>query len=115
MNLQEIKDIIDWEIAHLRAYENPNDIQVLIDLNEPSVGPHASSAIKSIYMGFDWESGQIRISPVKQLISESKSRSIPIPTVKSESGGVSFTACAKCLMKVAKDDWYCRHCGQRMR
>lgn len=115
MNLQELKEIIDFEIENLRDYENPQNIQVLITINDRSIGGRASSAIRSVNMGFDWESGQLRISPVKQLISESSSRSIPVPTTKAESGGMTFTACAKCLMKVSKDDGYCRHCGQRLR
>lgn len=114
MNLAELKESIDWEIAHLERYQQLNEIQVLITLKDRSVGGRASSAIRRIDMGFDWESGQLRIEPEQRLIAEAKSRSIAMPTVKAESGGVTFTACQKCMMKVAKDDGYCRHCGQRL-
>jgi len=114
MNILQLKNIIENVIGRLRDCENPEDIPVLITLSDPSVGVQASSKIQSAGMGFDWEHGQFRIYPVKKIISEEKSRSIPIPIAKYEFGGVSFNGCQKCRLKVAKDDAYCKHCGQRL-
>ena len=114
MKLLELKQSVDFAVENLRDYQSPSDISVLITTNDRSVGGKACSGVRSVDMGFDWEDGQFRIEPSSYIITESRSRSHPVPVTNCESGGVTFTACGKCLMKVAKDDGYCRHCGQKL-
>lgn len=115
MNLKELKEIVDFEIKNLREYEKPEDISVLITLSESSMGARASSSIKYIGMGFDWEHGQFRIEPSLSLVRKGNALTDVKPVVKDDFSGVKFWACPKCRLKVAKDDIFCRHCGQKLR
>ena len=70
MNLKELKNIVDFAIENLQHHQNPEEISVLITLSESSVGSRASSTIKYVGMGFDWEHGQFRIEPVTLVSKE---------------------------------------------
>lgn len=93
----------------------PNDTEVLITISNAIVGARDSVGISAIYKGIEFESGQIRIEPMKKIYNNILRMDSPAGIVREEFGGVSFNACGKCHMKVAKDDLYCRHCGQRLR
>lgn len=86
------------------------DSEVLITLKDPSVGARANVGIDYAGMGFDHEAGQFRLEPDEHLYKSLR---------MDEPAGVSklenFYICNKCLRKVAKDDRYCRHCGQKLR
>lgn len=115
MNLEELKYIVDRTIEHLHDYENPKEIPVLITLSENSIGSRASCEVSFVGMGFDWEHGQFRIEPSKSLVRKGNAPTDTKKIIRHEFGGQKFWACPKCVMKVAKDDGYCRHCGQRLR
>lgn len=53
MNLKELKKTVDRLMDHSKDGEE----SVAIALAEPSIGPIATTPLKSINIGFDWESG----------------------------------------------------------
>ena len=56
MTLKELKDIIN------ALYNDSNkDNRVYISLKEESIGPVATTEVKSICPGFDWNHGKILI------------------------------------------------------
>lgn len=67
LSLLDLKRIVDT--ACLKECQ-PESIPVLIDLNEPLIGARASERIVAASMGFDWESGEFRLSPKRNLIHE---------------------------------------------
>jgi len=91
---------------------------VYVTLKEPSIGARASVPISSIISGFDWESGQIRIEPEKDLIRKEKDRDIPQETIKREIPNGDkvrrVRKCPVCGEIVKKDFRYCHGCGQRI-
>ena len=94
---------------------NDPDTEVLITLSDRSVGGRAAARIQGIYSGIDFEHGQLRIEPAEKIFRNINRFDHAVGTIKQEFGGVKFTACSNCWMKVSKDDLYCRHCGQRLR
>lgn len=115
MNLSELKSTVDFTIKHLQDHQKPEDINVLITLEENSVGARAYSGVRYVGMGFDWEHGQLRIEPTKKLISKENALTNVKSITKLEFGGRSYWGCPRCTQKIAKDDFYCRHCGQKLK
>lgn len=114
LNLEKLKSIIDFEVENLHD-KQPKDIPVLITLSESSIGARASIGVKYVGMGFDWEHGQLRIEPNIPLTRKGESLLDIKKVIRHEFGGQSFNACPRCIHRVAKDDCYCRNCGQRLR
>ena len=52
-----------------QVLEKSGDGELRILLANPSMGPSASSAVKGINAGFDWNSGMIFVSPDEALLS----------------------------------------------
>lgn len=112
MTAQELFDHLKW---YLEAREVDPDTHVLITLSDSSIGGRASVGIQGLYTGMDWETGQLRIEPKEKIFRNIKRMDVPVGITRETSGGISFNACDKCRMKVAKDDMFCRHCGQRLK
>lgn len=68
MNLSELKIKVDDAIKNLHKDQRPEDITVLITLDEDSIGQRACSGIRNINLGFDWERDQLRLEPEKPLV-----------------------------------------------
>lgn len=100
---------------YLESKEINEDTPVLITLADASVGGRANVEINSVCLGFDWESGQLRIEPKEKIFRNIHRFEVPIGVIREEFGGVKFNACGKCHMRIAKDDRFCRHCGQRLK
>ena len=117
MNLNELKNYVDFKISNLNEYESAEEIPVLITLSEPSAGARASCKIRSISTGFDWEHGQIRIEPEQKLVRMGKTLNdvVPVYEYNSLTGGRKSYICNTCGCAVSKDDRFCKHCGQRLR
>lgn len=94
------------------AIEGYKDVRILT--KDPSVGGSASMGIESVCAGFDWDDGTLFVVPSSPLTSKPSRYLDTFSIVRRGSGGVAFWACPKCLMKVAKDDTYCRYCGTRL-
>lgn len=68
MNLKELKDAIDTIAENMLNNANLEDIDVRINLSEPSICCRASVGVENIMMGFDWEQNQLRIEPNESII-----------------------------------------------
>jgi hypothetical protein len=117
LNLQQLKENINYQIENLND-KQPQDIPVLITLSEPSMGARASCQVKYISMGIDWEHGQFRIEPNQPLVHMGNSlqdikKAVQYDFIDSMSRKCYW--CPTCNQKVAKDDYYCRCCGQKLR
>ena len=112
MTAQELFDHLKW---YLEVREVDPDTSVLITLSDSSIGSRASVGIPGLYTGMDWEQGQLRIEPKEKIFRNIKRMDTPVGISRESSGGIAFNACGKCRMKVAKDDRFCRHCGQRLK
>lgn len=110
MNIRKLKEIVDMTVSRLKDDEDP---VVCVELEEPSVGAGASEEINFANRGMDWERQQFRLIPKTSLIHASK-RPEPREIEVKTFSGVSFNGCSACGLKVALDDGYCRHCGQRL-
>jgi DNA-directed RNA polymerase subunit RPC12/RpoP len=116
MNLKELKETIDFVIGQLRHdYEKPEQIPVLINLSENSIGARASSGVNYACMGIDWEHGQFRLQPSKSLVSKGNALTDVKEVVRKEFEGRAYYFCPRCGDKIAKDDYYCRYCGQKLK
>ena len=75
MTLAELKKIVDSYCEN--KYVNPDEVNVIITLEEMSIGPRAGTGVENIFMGFDWEHNQLRIQPKEKLVRYNKQRDIP--------------------------------------
>lgn len=117
MKLSELKRLVD-----LYASETENkdaNLDVVITLDEPSVGARAKSDIKGVYQGFDWEHGQLRIEPTEKLCRKGRSKDNEL-----EMYGIRYIYdrktttkyhCPMCSEILPKAANYCIKCGQKVR
>lgn len=109
------RELYDNLTRLLKMRDIENDTPVLITLSDSSVGGRAFCRVSCIHTGFDWEAGQLRIEPEEKIFKNIHRMDEPVGIIREECGDVSFNACGKCHMRIAKDDRYCRHCGQRLK
>lgn len=114
MKLSMLKIIVDLTISRLRDYQKAEDIEVLITLSDASVGARASSRVEHAGLGFDWEQGQFRLSPSKPLVTMGNNFSDVKLAACRTYDGRKYYCCTRCDSRVAKDDKFCRRCGQRL-
>jgi len=114
MDLEELKTIVDDTISHLNTIDDAKDISVLITLSENSIGGRASCSIKYACLGFDWEHGQFRIEPTKNLVKMGNTITDTKEVITREYNGKKYYKCPRCEMIVAKKDKYCRACSQKL-
>lgn len=115
MNLSSLKEAIDSAIEHLPNHESPDNILVLITLSESSMGARASTGIYHAAMGFDWEHGQFRLAPNKELVSKGNSLTDVKEVVCRQFRGRNFYFCPRCESKITKNDCFCRDCSQKLK
>ena len=90
------------------------DAPVLITLCDAGIGARASTGIRSVDAGFDWESGTIRIEPQDRIYKNIPRMNFPVGITHEDFGGVTYFACGKCHNRVSKTDKFCRHCGYNL-
>jgi len=66
LTIRELKKIVDLEVDRLGDEE---DLTVMITLKNVSLGARAGTSIKSVFKGFDWEHGQLRIETEADIIT----------------------------------------------
>lgn len=81
------------------------DAEVEIRIIGNSIGPSATSQIKSVFSGFDWDDGKILVNTKKTLI-EYDEYMLKISYRKR---------CTKCDNKVPKKYNYCPECGNKLK
>jgi hypothetical protein len=65
------------ELKHMLNHsDRHDDDDVCIVLSMPSMGPRASSLVKSASFGFDWEKGQVMLTPEKRLSEKTKEEDV---------------------------------------
>ena len=113
MNLKDFKDRINACYDHCK---NPEEIEVLITLDTPSMGPRASSGIGSVNIGFDWEANQLRIEPKLRLERKGLTRDNNRPKIYNNKPDSVLNGywCPRCQQGVDEKDKYCKHCGQKI-
>lgn len=109
MNVVELHKELGAYIEH-----GIGDWTVRVKTQDRSVGASSAIAINSTSTGFDWDTGTVFLTPSHPLTSKPSRYLNRFNIVRRESGGIEFWACPECLMKVAKHDSYCRHCGTRI-
>lgn len=114
MTLKELQLVVNMTIDYLHDL-NPEEIPVLITLSEPSWGARASVSVKYAGMGGDWEKGQFRLEPTKELVIKGNNLTDVKPVVCRQYDGRNYYFCPRCTGRVAKNDCYCRYCGQKLR
>lgn len=108
MKFKQFKELID------RIYkEKLNDFDVIIALDEISIGEIASTNVDQIYQGIDWDMNKIIITSENPVIKKFKDRDIPVK-IKHDLSKSSKVICPICNEYVSKSDNYCKHCGQAL-
>lgn len=112
----KLKDLAKDINLTLKLNPERGENRVVVNLKQFGIGSGAKEPIKSAGNGMDWDKGNFVLYPSKALIHKDKDRDIVIQPVKKQLKGSSrsYYYCGKCHLKVAKDDSYCKHCGQKM-
>lgn len=112
MTLGELKNIVNFYFGNKNI--NPEEVKLIITLEEMSIGPRAGTGVENIFMGFDWEHNQLRIEPKDKLIRYNKDRDIP----KDVCHYKDIYYCSTCQHPLKKTEVrnnnYCPFCGQRL-
>lgn len=112
MNLIELKNHIDNLIRYTK---NAEEKEVVIALTQSSMGPIASTGIKNIYPGIDWDKNRIIINPKRAICDKTLFENTgAIIDIKKSSDGKDICYCSKCHNKISKKDKYCKSCGIRL-
>ena len=94
------------------------DNPVVITLSQSSVGARACVGIQAITSGIDWESGQIRIEPLRQIIDRKNDRDKAMAPRYEEIPNGSrvreLRLCPECGEILRKDDCFCSRCGRKV-
>ena len=67
MTIRELADLLN---SALKTRPDCGDHVIRILLNEKSIGPRATTGVKSVGFGFDWERGKVLLQPEKDLVSK---------------------------------------------
>lgn len=111
MKLKELKQSIDFYISR---NQNNEEKEVVVSLDQVSVGFSASSQVEQFYEGIDWDNGKFFISTKDTLIMKDKDRDIPVEIKKDPVFPKRFI-CTACGYYVCKGDNYCRTCGNKLK
>lgn len=66
MKLSELKKYVDRQFEFMRSGEDP-EVVIGIKLPYSTVGGSPFAKVKSVQMGFDWDSGKFFINPEEEL------------------------------------------------
>lgn len=111
MKLNELKKLIDF---YINRNKDNAEKDVVVELDQVSIGFSASSQVKQFYEGIDWDSGNFFISTKDKLIMKNKDRDVPIE-IKKDPMFKNRYVCTACGNYVNKNDNYCRTCGNKLK
>lgn len=91
------------------------DTEVVIDTKEPvmTCGARPYCKVKSVNLGFDWEAGQLRITPEDDLMCVKHD----CPQKVLEWRGMYLCPKCECVLSDSKSETvrYCKRCGQAVK
>lgn len=111
MKLKELKQSIDFYISR---NQNNEEKEVVVSLDQVSVGFSEFSQVVQFHEGIDWDSGKFFISTKNKLIMKNKDRDVPVE-IKQDPVFPKRFVCTACGCYVCKDDNYCRTCGNKLK
>lgn len=112
MNLKEMYETIKNAYENIPNNKDPEKINVVLDLSDPSIGARASVNIEGIRFGIDWESGQLRIRPTEEVVSKKYSEGLREKKAVCSSNVIPGYWCPTCLATVKRKSKCCPNCGQ---
>lgn len=111
MTLNELKNKCDV-YTHLG---HGND-EVVITLSYPrNVGKRSYTCVTGFGPGFDFEAGEMRLTPLKRLVADVSTRDDPMAAYQVHTTVRTVYKCAKCGSHIRKKDKYCSECGQAIK
>ncbi len=72
MKVSELKTLLE----NRGKTRDHDDIEVVVSISSPSIGPRASCSITSAGFGFDWEAGLFLITPKLPLVVKSEKEEV---------------------------------------
>lgn len=106
---ENVKKIENQDGIKMAGTENGvEEIPVMIQLSEPSIGPSAKTEVIGAYLGFDWDTGSFLILPKDELVRKSF-KDADAKKVKRDA----FFYCSSCGSQIKEYDIYCRKCGKK--
>lgn len=115
MKLYELKESVDHylKIGHLNGEE-----EVLITLDERSVGCRAYANVEIAALGIDWEWNQFRLEPTEKLCRKGRSKDdaleMHVHRYIYDNRTQLIRTCPQCERKLKKGVNYCYNCGQNV-
>jgi len=122
MNLLEFQESINnmidsimgqGEIKIEGTEKGAEQIQVVIPLSEPSIGPVKTTEISGIGLGFDWNTGKLMVYTKDQVVRkdfEKKKAAI----LKKKYGINEIYYCSNCNSIIKASDHFCHMCGKQL-
>lgn len=116
-----VKELIEM-LQTAAAIGSHGEDEVRIDLDMPSLGAKASTGLKAVYTGFDWEQGTVRLVAEEKIAKEGSTRGDPKRPFEHEDQTMSkakgkpyiMRYCPRCQNSVKKKQRYCSACGQAL-
>lgn len=112
----KLTELIDSINSALKFERHPENVEVVISTELPYItcGQRPCTGVKYARMGFDWESGQFRITPEEKLMCVK--HDVPQPVMEWREN----YHCPKCEHMLSgkrkdTDIRFCNRCGQAVR
>lgn len=101
---------------NLISDEDAEKMRVVVNLNEPSVGPIANTEVNSALEGFDWNRGLFILSTKDPVYrnkndNETEEKQKYVRIIKD----TEICRCPTCKVDVDRVDRYCKNCGQKFK
>ena len=113
MTLKELKEAVDY---YIKKGNLNGDEEVLITLDERSVGCRAYEKVEYAGCGIDWEQDQFRLEPAGKLCHRGRSYDNPmemrVHKYIYDNSKQLIRRCPSCETKLKKGMKYCFQCGQ---
>lgn len=89
MKFSELKKYIDRQSEIMRDYEDP-EVVIQIKLPYSTVGGSPFAKVKSVQMGFDWDSGKFFIDPEEELTPSDRDFAKQMKDMQERAGWADY-------------------------
>jgi hypothetical protein len=89
MKLSELKKYVDRQFEFMRAGEDP-EVVIQIKLPYSTVGGSPFVKVKSVQMGFDWDSGKFFIMPEEDLTPSDRDFAKQMTEMQERAGWADY-------------------------